>query len=406
MPRWMFFAIFFVVALTIVSGIHYYIYRRIVVDPALPAPWGLIVKTMLIVLAASIPISFALIRLLDNDLTHYFVFPVYVWLGVMLLFFFTFFAFDIIQAVVWIVARISQKQEWLEDPSRRAMLARAIALTSVGTVLTSAGLGIARGLGKLIVRPVEVVLPKLPKELDGFTIVQLTDLHLGPMRGREWMEEVVRRTNALKPDLVAVTGDLVDGSVSQLAHDVEPLKDLKSKQGTFFVTGNHEYFVDLYGWLDHLESIGIRVLSNERVSIEKNGASFDLAGVDDHDGGRLALDHGVNVPAAMDGYNGDRAVVLLAHQPRVIDDAAKHDVGLVLSGHTHGGQIWPWGYLVYLQQPYVRGLHDHNGTQIYVSEGTGFWGPPMRLGSTSEITKVTLRSPEVVGKKATDSVTS
>ena len=403
MPRWFFFAVFFTVAIAIVSGIHYYIYRRLALDPALPAPWGTVVKTLLIVLAASIPLSFITLRLVDNDISHYFVFPIYVWLGVMLLFFFAFLGFDLLRGAAWLVSRATENREWLENPERRLLLSRAVALTSVGTVLSAAGVGIARGLGTLIVKPVEVILPKLPAELDGFTIVQLTDLHLGPMRGRAWMEEVVRRTNELKPDLVAVTGDLVDGTVAQLAADVAPLKDLKSSHGTFFVTGNHEYFVDLRGWLNHLSGIGLRVLRNERVRIEKNGASFELAGIDDHEGSRLEPGHGPNVPHALNGCPEDQAVVLLAHQPRAVYDAAEHGVGLVLSGHTHGGQIWPWGYLVYLQQPYVRGLHDYKGTQIYISEGTGFWGPPMRLGSTSEITKVTLRSPEAMAKTAPNS---
>ena len=142
-----------------------------------------------------------------------------------------------------------------------------------------------------------------------------------------------------------------------------------------------------------LPILGLRVLHNERVVIGSGDAALELAGVDDHAGRRFDPDHGADVARAMKGRDPTRASVLLAHQPRVADEAARHQVGLVLSGHTHRGQIWPWRYLVYLQQPYVSGLHRHGGTQIYVSEGTGFWGPPMRIGSTAEITLVTLRSP-------------
>jgi len=260
-------------------------------------------------------------------------------------------------------------------------------------VLPAAGVGVARGLGVPAVKHVRVTLPGLPQQFDGFTIAQLTDLHLGPMRSGEWLAQVVAKTNAQKPDLVAITGDLVDGSVAELGADVAPLRSLKAPEGVFFVTGNHEYFNDLQGWMKHLPGLGLRVLHNQHVTIQRGGAAFDLAGVDDPTGRRFAVGHGTDVPQALRGHDPARPVVLLAHQPNVIDDAARHGVKLVLSGHTHGGQLWPFVYLVGLSQPYLGGLHDHAGTQIYVSHGTGFWGPPMRLGTTAEITLVTLRSP-------------
>jgi hypothetical protein len=217
-------------------------------------------------------------------------------------------------------------------------------------------------------------------------------MHLGPERGGDWTRQVVALTNEAQPDLVAITGDLIDGTVEELAADTAPLNDLKAPSGVFFVTGNHEYFNDTAAWLAHLPSLGMRILHNERVPIERGGDAFDLAGVDDQSGRRYAPDHGTDIPKALAGRDPTRALVLLAHQPKVADEAAAHGVGLVLSGHTHGGQIWPWSYVVRLTQPYLRGLHDHHGTKIYVSDGTGFWGPPMRLGTTAEVTLVTLRS--------------
>ena len=390
MPRWLTFLIFLSVATTIVAGVHYYIYRRLVVAPSLPGHWGGVARTAIVALGLAIPLSFFVVRLVDNSISRYVVYPVYVWLGFMLLFLVVLLATDLVRVVVWVATRLSGQTELLSAPERRLFFSRVLAGTAAGTVLTAAGTGLARGLGKLVVKEVEVKLPHLPRALDGFTIVQLTDLHLGPMRHRGWMTEVVERTNALAPDLVAITGDLVDGSIEQLAGDVEPLRSLQAPHGTFFVTGNHEYFVDAVGWVKHLSGLGLRVLSNERVTIERGGAAFDLAGVEDYQG--RAMGRGTDVSGALRGRDPERALVLLAHQPRVIDEAARHDVGLVLAGHTHGGQIWPWGYFVYLQQPYVSGLHHHGGTQIYVSHGTGFWGPPMRLGSTAEITRVTLRA--------------
>jgi predicted MPP superfamily phosphohydrolase len=228
--------------------------------------------------------------------------------------------------------------------------------------------------------------------MDGFTILHLSDIHLDLVHGRRWLMEVVTRANALEPDLIAITGDLAEGSVAQFGGDAEPIRELNAPHGVFFVTGNHEYFHDLDGWLEYLANAGVRVLRNERVSIGTDDVCFDLAGVDDHEGERLAPGHGPDLGKALEGRAPQREVVLLAHQPRIIKEAARNDVGLVLSGHTHGGQIWPFSYLVYLQQPYVKGLHEENGTRLYLSSGTGFWGPPMRLGTTAEMALITLRA--------------
>jgi predicted MPP superfamily phosphohydrolase len=279
------------------------------------------------------------------------------------------------------------------DPARRVFLARAAA----GAVTVSAGSASAWGVRNaalpVAVKRVEVTLPRLPAAMGGFTIVQLTDLHLGPLLGREWLEGIVRRTNALKPDLIAITGDLVDGRVSTLGSTTAQLAKLRAPHGVYFVTGNHEYYSGAPQWCAELTRLGIRVLRNERVSIGKGKDSFDLAGIDDHNARRHLPDHGPDLARAVRGRDATRELILLAHQPRAIHEAAEHGVGLALCGHTHGGQLWPWTFFVGLQQPYVSGLHRHGETtQIYVSEGTGYWGPPMRLGTRCEITRVVLRA--------------
>ncbi|HSS38874.1 MAG TPA: metallophosphoesterase [Polyangia bacterium] len=233
----------------------------------------------------------------------------------------------------------------------------------------------------------------MPAALHGFSIVQLTDIHVGPTIGRRFVEDVVARTNALEPDLVAITGDLVDGHVHDLAESIAPLAQLRARHGVFFVTGNHEYFSGAEAWVNELTRMGIRVLQNERVVIGNAGASFDLAGVDD----RSAVHYGGLAPQeavarALSGRDSSRELVLLAHQPRSALDAESFGVGLQLSGHTHGGQIWPFGLIVRLQQPFTAGLHRHRDAQVYVSRGTGYWGPPMRLAAPSEITHVRLES--------------
>jgi predicted MPP superfamily phosphohydrolase len=234
-----------------------------------------------------------------------------------------------------------------------------------------------------------VRLDKLPRELDGTVIVQMSDIHVGPTIGRELIEDLVARSNALEPHLVAITGDLVDGSVENLRDQVAPLSQLKARWGVFFVTGNHEYYSGVTEWIDELGRLGVRVLRNERVAVADG---LDVAGVDDHSSRGMAPGHGPNLRRALAERDPRREVVLLAHQPRAIDEAAALDVGLQLSGHTHGGQLWPWNYFVRLQQPFVVGLDRRARTQIYTSPGTGYWGPPMRLGTRSEITKITLRA--------------
>lgn len=199
----------------------------------------------------------------------------------------------------------------------------------------------------------------------------------------------MRRTNALEPDVIAITGDLVDGTVEDLREHVAPLAGLRAKHGVYFVTGNHEYYSGVDAWIAELSRIGVRVLRNERVEIRVGDDAIDLAGVDDFSARRVP-GHGPDLKRALEGRDPARELILLAHQPRAIEEASRLGVGLQLSGHTHGGQIWPWTYLVYLQQPYVSGLHRHGDAQVYVSRGTGYWGPPMRLGADAEITKLTL----------------
>jgi predicted MPP superfamily phosphohydrolase len=250
----------------------------------------------------------------------------------------------------------------------------------------------ASALSRVAVKRVSVPLASLPAAAEGYRIVQLTDVHIGPMLGRAWLDEVVRNVNALSPDIVVITGDLVDGSVAELQEHVQPLAALKSKHGVFFVTGNHEYISGVEEWVTFLPSLGIRVLENERVTIGEGDDAFELAGVYDFSAARFRSRRVPDLAGALRGWTGDTALVLLAHQPKHAREAAARGVGLVLSGHTHGGQIWPFNWLVKLQQPYVAGLHRHRGTWIYVSCGTGFWGPPMRLAAPSELTHVVLRS--------------
>jgi predicted MPP superfamily phosphohydrolase len=283
----------------------------------------------------------------------------------------------------------------LHDPERRLFLQRTFGLAALSATGVLSGFSLWNGLRQVKVKPLAITLDTLPPSLDGVRLVQITDLHIGPLVGGEWLRHVVDEVNYLKPDLIVITGDLVDGSVEDLHQDVAPLSDLKAPLGIYFITGNHEYYSGVEEWCKHVAGLGIRVLRNERVSIAagSKGDSFDLAGVDDWHS-RQFIGQGADLPKALQGRDRKKALILLAHQPAAIDEAALHGVDLQLSGHTHGGQIWPFNYLVHLQQPYVQGLYRHGDTktQIYVSPGTGFWGPPMRFGTRAEITHITLHA--------------
>jgi len=381
---------FIAVALCLLGSIHYYLWRRLVRDPGWRAPWKTAGSIALTALALSVVSSMILGRG-HGQMRKAFAWPGYVWLGAMFLFFIALAGTDLLRLLAALARRASGSAP--PPPERRLFLARGLAATVTSLVAVASAFAVRAARRGPPVRPLTIRLDRLPGALHGFSIVQLTDLHVGPTIGRPFVEDVVARTNALAPDLVAITGDLVDGRVADLAEAVAPLAQLRAPHGVFFVTGNHEYFSGAEAWVNELTRIGIRVLRNERVTIGNGAASFDLAGVDDpsavHYGGLPSRDA---IARALSGRDPARELILLAHQPRSVLDAEPFGVGLQLSGHTHGGQLWPFGLLVALQQPFVAGLHRHRSAQIYVSRGTGYWGPPMRLAEPSEITHVRLES--------------
>jgi predicted MPP superfamily phosphohydrolase len=384
------FVLFIAVFSLIIGAGHYYLWSRLVRAPELSPTWHRVGTWALGAAAVMVPVGLFLIPELPRRAGTILGMIVYGWVGVAMLLVFLLFASEVVRVAVHLAS--SAASSGPADEGRRTFLSRGIAAVVGVLALGIAGVGAASALGEVAVRSVRVSLRRLSSGMSGFRVVQLTDVHIGPTLGREWLASIVDRVNALEPDLIVITGDLVDGSVEALRDHVAPLANLRSKHGTYFVTGNHEYYSGVDAWMAELKRLGVRVLRNERVTIGEGDDAFDLAGVDDWASKGFGGGHGPNLARALEGRDPKREVILLAHQPKQIREAAALGVGLQISGHTHGGQIFPWTLFVRLDQPYIAGLSQHEGTQIYVSRGTGYWGPPMRVAAPAEITVLELTS--------------
>jgi uncharacterized protein len=369
--------LFLAIAGGLLFGIHFYLWARLVRDTALPAPWSQIATGALVVLGSLVLLGMPISRVAPRSVASPVMWVAFSWLGLAFFLLVLGFAMDLGRWTLALGGRAAR--DVLGDPERRLVIARALGAT-VGLALGLSTSGVIQALRAVGVKKVRAPIDGLPEHAHGMTIVQITDVHVGATIGREFVEAIVAKVNALDADVVAITGDLVDGSVAELAEIVAPLARLRAKHGVFFVTGNHEYYSGVEEWSRHLATLGVRVLRNERVRVAD---AFDLAGVDDPTGEP-------DLPRALAGRTPDRPLVLLAHQPKAILEAEPHGVALQLSGHTHGGQLFPFNFLVRLQQPYIKGLNRHGRALVYVSSGTGYWGPPMRVGTEAEITQISL----------------
>jgi predicted MPP superfamily phosphohydrolase len=271
------------------------------------------------------------------------------------------------------------------------MLATTSAVLVVGLTVFATVLGFVSARLRARIKCVEIPLRNLPQALHGFSIAQISDIHVGPTIKRGYVDAIVDAVNALDADLIAVTGDVVDGSVQDLAPHTEPLARLRARHGAFFVTGNHEYYSGEQAWTAEFKRLGLRVLLNEHVVVPHRGARVVIAGVTDYSSHHFNATQRSDPAAALAGAPSNAATkILLAHQPRSAVAAAAAGFDLQLSGHTHGGQFWPWTLFVRFQQPFTAGLHRLNNLWVYISRGTGYWGPPNRFGAPSEITLLRL----------------
>ena len=376
--------------LLLLALLHLYIGWRIV--PWLPGPWGWAFAALLLTSALLIPAAFLGRRAQRRRTADRWSWAGMLALGVSGILLVLTLGRDALLLLAWPLGALGLALPPLAAPSAQAVPLLAAAATLWGLVN-------ARRTAR--VKRVDVPIADLPPALQGFSIAQISDIHVGPTVKRPYLQAIVDRVNALAPDAVAITGDLVDGRVQDLHQDVAPLAGLRARHGSFFVTGNHEYYSGAAEWVACLRSLGVRVLMNEHVLLQHGppgpqggppgGARLVLAGVTDPMAHHVEPADRSDPARALAGAPPDAAArVLLAHQPRSAAAAAEAGFDLQLSGHTHGGQIWPFNFLVPLQQPYTAGLHRLRQLWVYTSRGTGYWGPPLRLGAPSEITLVRL----------------
>jgi predicted MPP superfamily phosphohydrolase len=378
--------------------LHVYIALRLLPALAMLTPAWPLALLALVVSAVTIPLPFAS-RRIGRDASAG---EVLKWVGLISMgWFSSMFVLTLVRdaglLLTWLASALGGVQvHWnaLQPWSALAVLAMATATSVIGFLNARRTASVKR---------VDVPIQGLPQALEGFTIAQLSDIHVGPTIRSAYIQRIVDAVNRLGADAIAITGDLVDGTVPELREHIAPLAGLRARHGTFVVTGNHEYYAGAHAWIDELRRLGLKVLLNEHVVLQTRnvrGAQTDeelfesalvLAGVTDFTAGHFDAAHASDPHLALhDAPPLVHTRVLLAHQPRSAVLAAAAGYQLQLSGHTHGGQFFPWNLFVPMQQPFTAGLHRLHDMWVYVSRGTGYWGPPKRFGAPSEITLLTL----------------
>lgn len=398
------FVAFFLLFSTVLALAYAYVGWRLIVPAGLSRGWTAAGWTLLVVLFL-LPVTTFVMQF---NRTAPGTGSILVWISYLTLGLFSFvFAFLVLRDLGWLAFAAGAKVwGWIGrfaggtpdpspvfDPRRREAILQGTNLAVIALAAGLTGYGLFQARRRPGVTEVTVPIPHLPPELDGFRIVQLTDIHAGLTVTREFVQTVVDMTNELHGDIVAFTGDLVDGSVDELREHVAPLAGLRSRYGSYFVTGNHEYYSGVEAWVGESRRLGFDVLLNEHRVITHNGRTLVLAGVTDTSGGQFMPDHASDPQRARAGSPAADVSILLAHQPKSLRDASRAGFDLQISGHTHGGQFFPWNLVAAMGQPFIKGLHLQDRTWIYVSKGTGYWGPPVRLGARSEIAVITLTRP-------------
>ncbi|MGW9207943.1 metallophosphoesterase [Embleya sp. NPDC055664] len=411
-----------VVALALLVGVHLYVWRRLVRDTTRPGVVRRVGAGVVVALGVSMVGALVVPKVFGPRGTEWIAWPGFVWMALLLYVVLALGVLElprlfalralrrrggevsptVVPVPVPVGAEATEATKTIEPdpepaagpsgtplgPDRRLVLTRSVALLAAGTSLGTVGYGMNQALGAPRTVRVRIPVARLDPRLAGFRIAVVGDIHLGPLLGHAHTTRVVETINRTSPDLVAIVGDLADGTAAQLGGDAAPLRRLSARHGAFFVTGNHDYMSGATDWIAELAELNVRTLANDRLEIARGGAAFDLAGVNDVTG--KSHHDGPDFAKALGNRDPSRPVVLLAHQPVQVKDASRYDVDVQLSGHTHGGQMFPVQLLVKLDQPAVAGLHKVDDTMLYVTRGAGFWGPPVRVGAPPEVTLVEL----------------
>jgi len=382
---------FFIIAIGMLWIMHGYVAWRFIPALGFSSSQTILAYTAVFILSL-LPILPIALRMSGNEskLIDKFSFVGYTSLGFFTLSFFIFVAKDLVLQLIALLGHIIDEDNPF-DNSKRDFIKKSISIS----MITLAGSATVYGFysarkGPFIIKH-DIYIKNLPEAYENFSIAQISDLHVGPTIKRPYVEDVLEKISHLNPDFIAVTGDLVDGSVKYLRSDLQPLKDMIAPYGTFFVTGNHEYYSGVDQWLDETDRLGMKNLINTNEIISKSGDEIAIAGITDLNAHQINLSHRSDPELALASLPKDIIKIVLAHQPNSIHAVHKVGADLQLSGHTHGGQFWPFTYPVKLASTYIAGYYDHFGTQIYVNRGTGYWGPPLRIGVPAEITLIRLK---------------
>ena len=383
MPQWASFLVFFTIVTSIYSAGHYFIYSWLVrwAEPARPIRRAIQLSFVLLII--SFPAARMLAQVDFNPFTYSLTLVSSIWMGFVLYLVLLTLGMDLVWALLRVFSLLGGKRLRLRVPTKRVLaVCMGLTVLSLGGVawLEAHNLGVTR---------LDIPLKGLPAEMDGFKLVQLSDLHFGMLTENGKLSRVMERVNELKPDLIVITGDLVDEGVSHMEEMAQPLRQLKSRQGVLAVTGNHEYYAGVNRAVEIMKNAGIEVLRNE-MKVLPSGLQF--LGVDDPTGSRRMGEPAADLEKQLSRLDREKPSILLYHQPIHFEIAASFGVGLQLSGHTHGGQLYPIIYISRMIYPRIPGLHQIGESKMYVSRGAGTWGPPMRLGSPPEIVHITLRS--------------
>lgn len=386
--------LFIIISLLILASGYSYVGFRLISQSNLPVYINYSAWTILILLLISLYLPFVLARFgIKNEILDFMLYVGYIGLG-----FFSFliifllikdFSFGLYSIGKKILAfgGLSEKS-LVENPERRQFLLNSF---NIGILTATAALtsyGFYHATRKPYIKRVFIPIKNYSDDLKEFKIVQVSDLHVGPTIKRDYVKQIVEEVNKINPDIFVFTGDLVDGSVENLRNEVEPLKNINPRLGKFFVTGNHEYYSGAIDWMKEAENIGFIVLHNENRIVEYKSKKLLIAGVPDVQGIQFFSDHVSDPIKAISTDKTSDIKILLAHQPKSLYKAIEAGFDIQLSGHTHGGQFIPWNYLAKIGQPFIKGLNKMENTWIYVSNGTGYWGPPLRIGANSEITLI------------------